>query len=189
MIETTQAQAHHQHHRQFEFAHKINLIQLIVQWCGPTTDAFDHHRIGLLGETRIGIDELCEIRAHAHRTGRELRRGRSLQRIRIDVLVHGARIACCLQTQRVVVAPAIGRAFASAGDRLHADNAQARSAQTLDQCDARHGFTHTGIGAGHKQATGGFGNGNCHISAVVRLMIGGMRYMVNAAGAAATLRA
>lgn len=188
MIEATESQAHHQHHRQIEPLHKIDLIQPIGQRRGPTADTFNYYRIGLRSKARIRSLQLRKIHMDAHRTGRELRRSRPFQRIRIDVFVSRLRIACGLQTQRIVVAPAIGRVFAAAGDRLHAHGAQTCGTEAMNQRDARDGLAHAGIGAGDEYATGGFGNRDRHASAVVRLS-GGIMRMVNAASAAATLGA
>ena len=123
VVEATQSQTDHQDHRRGQLQREIRQGLLVVQRCQPAAGAFDQCELSLQRGRAHRIRERIHVNRYARGPRGQVWRSRQRQAHGIDVFVGQRQRARGLQPERVVVAPALRRAYRAGRDRLQAETA------------------------------------------------------------------
>ena len=154
MVDATQAQADHQDDRQAPAARQVAGLQVRRQGRAPAAGALHNHRVRPRGHGVKGSVQDLGVDRDARLGGRDMRRDRFREGVRVDPCVADPAARMGLDQRGVRVSQPPGRAGAATGHRFHAVDLQALALQPRHQPQGRPGLAHLGVGAGHKQVHG-----------------------------------
>ncbi len=96
----------------------------------PTAGTLDDQGLALQPQALIGPVEHVEVDIDSCLPGRNMRRDRRREGVRVHVAIAGAHIRCREKQQSVVIAEPLRRERATRGHRLHRGHADTAGGQT-----------------------------------------------------------
>jgi hypothetical protein len=152
VVDRAEAHADDEHDAQIERVRDIGLRERVRKRREPAACAFDEDAVRLRVDARVRGDDRVERHGFLCEPRGDVRCDRGRVGERIAVGVGGRGIARRDQRERVLVAQALRRVLAAAGDGLHAARAQAVRAPRGEQRAARECLADAGVGAGDEDA-------------------------------------